>query len=113
MALLGGIVAPILWLGLIVGGDVYRPDLDAVFSLIAGVLTTVFLLLMIWEDNPVQAERLWERPATGCLVGLAAAVDDAGDGMAKSAGRKTSGTTAGFDRWVVERGTGLPRACLD
>ena len=32
-----------------------------------GLATTAFLLLMTWEENPIHAEGLWERLATGAL----------------------------------------------
>jgi hypothetical protein len=50
-------------LGALAAGLLYRRWLDGLL----GGLTTAFLLLMTWEDNPIQAEGLWERLATGAL----------------------------------------------
>lgn len=50
-------------LAALASGILYRRWLDASI----GLLTTVFLLLMTWEENPIHAEGLWERLATGAL----------------------------------------------
>lgn len=44
-------------------GVLYRRAVD----LALGIATTVFLLMLIWEDNPFRAAGLWERLATGAL----------------------------------------------
>jgi hypothetical membrane protein len=50
-------------LAALAAGLLYRRWAD----LLLGLATTVFLLLMTWEENPLHAEGLWERLATGAL----------------------------------------------
>jgi Protein of unknown function (DUF998) len=50
-------------LAALAAGLLYRRRID----LLLGLATTIFLLLMTWEDNPIHAEGLWERLATGAL----------------------------------------------
>lgn len=50
-------------LAALAAGVLYQRWLD----LLLGIATTGFLLLMIWGENPVHAEGLWERLATGAL----------------------------------------------
>jgi hypothetical protein len=50
-------------LAALAAGLLYRRWVDGLL----GLATTVFLLLMTWEENPIHAEGLWERLATGAL----------------------------------------------
>ena len=50
-------------LAALAAGLLYRRRID----LVLGLATTAFLLLMTWEENPLHAEGLWERLATGAL----------------------------------------------
>ena len=50
-------------LAALVAGLLYRRWFDGLI----GLATTIFLLLMTWEENPIHAEGLWERLATGAL----------------------------------------------
>lgn len=50
-------------LAALAAGLLYRRWIDGLL----GLATTVFLLLMTWEENPIHAEGLWERLATGAL----------------------------------------------
>lgn len=50
-------------LAALAAGALYRRRLDAAL----GAAAAVFLLLMTWGDNPIHAEGLWERLATGTL----------------------------------------------
>ena len=50
-------------LAALAAGILYR----STFSLLMGGLTTVFLLLMTWSENPIHAEGVWDRLATGGL----------------------------------------------
>lgn len=50
-------------LAALAAGVLYRRWID----LVLGLATTAFLLLMTWEENPIHAEGLWERLATGAL----------------------------------------------
>jgi hypothetical membrane protein len=50
-------------LAALAAGFLYRSG----FSLAMGIVTTVCLLLMTWTENPIHAEGLFERLATGAL----------------------------------------------
>jgi hypothetical membrane protein len=81
-----GIVAPVLWLALIAGSDLYRPDIDAVTDYIselgergsssapvfrsAGFLLTGFLYIVLAAALPLILPERWRATIVGLFLAL-------------------------------------------